>query len=130
MFFVGHQLTDKRPPHILLRNKRNKGQVLTCSNTTTFIYLTVLTFDTMKTIQVSDEFHSYLTDHGQFKETFEHILIRLIGVDKMKTFTGDRPSEVYDKKDVDSKKTKRREMLDKRLKEIKSKLPQKTGGKS
>jgi len=68
----------------------------------------VLTFDTMKTIQVSNEFHSYLAEHGKFKDTMEEILIRLIGVDKMKTFSGDREKKVYDKKDVDSKKEKKK----------------------
>lgn len=67
----------------------------------------MLTFDTMKTIQVSDEFHSYLAEHGRFKDTMEDILIRLIGEDKMKTFTGDREKKVYSKDDVDSRKTKR-----------------------
>jgi len=61
----------------------------------------------MKTIQVSDEFHSYLAEHGRFKDTMEDILIRLIGVDKMKSFTGDRPTKLYDQGDVDTRKTKR-----------------------
>ena len=61
----------------------------------------------MKTIQVSDEFHSYLAEHGRFKDTMEEILIRLIGVDKMKVFSGDKGKKVYSKDDVDSRKTKR-----------------------
>ncbi len=62
----------------------------------------------MKTIQVSDEFHSYLAEHGRFKDTMEDILIRLIGVDKMKAFSGDnKDTKLYDGNDVDSKKTKR-----------------------
>lgn len=69
----------------------------------------MLTFDTMKTIQVSDEFHSYLAEHGKFKDTMEDILIRLIGVDKMKSFSGDRPIKTYTKKDTDTLKTKKQE---------------------
>ena len=61
----------------------------------------------MKTIQVSDEFHSYLAEHGKFEDTMEDILIRLIGVDKMKSFSGDRERKVYSGDDVDSQKTKR-----------------------
>jgi len=59
-----------------------------------------------KTILISDEFHSYLVGHGQFGERFEDILIRLLG-DKIKFLTGDVPTKVYSKNDVDSKKTKR-----------------------
>ena len=61
----------------------------------------------MKTIQVSDEFHCYLAEHGKFKDTMEDILIRLIGVDKMKAFSGDRLTKSYSKKDTDTLKTRK-----------------------
>lgn len=61
----------------------------------------------VKTIQVSDEFHSYLAAHGRFGERMEDIILR-IGGDKFKVPTGDNPTKIYDKKDVDSRKTKKR----------------------
>ncbi len=71
----------------------------------------MLTFDTMKTIQVSDEFHSYLASHGQFGDTMEAILTRLIGVDKLKAFTGDKVRKIYKKDDVDTRATKKARSL-------------------
>ena len=68
----------------------------------------------VKTIQVSDEFHSYLASHGKFKDTMEHILIRLIGLDtpdtatKMKSFTGDKDTKIYSKKDINSRTTNKK----------------------
>jgi len=59
-------------------------------------------------IQISPELHSYLASHGQFGERFEDIIVRLIGVDKLKAFTEDRDTKVYSKDDVDSRKTKKR----------------------
>jgi len=64
--------------------------------------------DNTKLIRVSHEFHSRLASHGQFGERFEDILIRLLGDKFMNTATGDRDTKVYDKKDVDSKKTKKK----------------------
>ncbi len=61
----------------------------------------------VKTIQVTDEFHSYLASHGKFGDRMEDILIRLLG-DKFKFPTGDRPTKVYSKDDVDSRKTKKK----------------------
>lgn len=58
------------------------------------------------TIRVSNEFKARLGSHGQFGERFEDILIRLLGDKFMNTATGDRDTKVYDKKDVDSKKTR------------------------
>ena len=60
-----------------------------------------------KTIQVSDEFHAMLQTHGRFGERMEDIILRL-GGDKFKIPTGDRPTKVYSKDDVDSKKTKKK----------------------
>lgn len=60
-----------------------------------------------KLIRVSNEFHSRLKTHGKFGERFEDILIRLLGDKFMNTTTGDRDTKVYDKKDVDSRKTKK-----------------------
>ncbi len=60
------------------------------------------------TIRVSNEFKARLGSHGQWGERFEDILIRLLGDKFMNTATGDRDTKVYDKKDVDSKKTKKK----------------------
>ena len=65
-----------------------------------------------KLIRVSPEFHSRLASHGQFRERFEDILIRLLGDKFMDTATGDRVKKIYSKDDVDSLKTKK--MLAKR----------------
>ena len=73
--------------------------------TITFIKITGVTFVVMKTIQVTDEFHSYLATHGRFGERMEDIILRIAG-DKFKIPTGDRPTETYSPDDVDSKKTK------------------------
>ena len=59
-----------------------------------------------KLIRVSPEFHSRLATHGQFGERFEDILIRLLGDKFMNTATGDRDTKIYNKNDVDSRKTK------------------------
>ena len=61
----------------------------------------------IKLIRVSPEFHARLASHGQFGERFEDILIRLLGDKFVNTATGDRDTKMYDKKDVDSKKTER-----------------------
>lgn len=61
-----------------------------------------------KTIQVSDEFHSYLQTHGRFGERMEDIILRLAG-EKFKIPTGDRPKKIYAKEDVDSRKTKKKQ---------------------
>lgn len=60
------------------------------------------------TIRVTNEFKERLASHGQFGERFEDIMIRLLGDKFMNTATGDRDTKVYDQKDVDSKKTKKR----------------------
>jgi negative regulator of replication initiation len=51
----------------------------------------------VKTIQVSDEFHSYLASHGNFGDRMEDILIRLLG-DKFKIPSGDRATKIYSSK--------------------------------
>jgi hypothetical protein len=61
---------------------------------------------TNTTITVSKEFNAFLESHGTYGDTKEAILIRLLG-DKFKIPTGDRGTGMYDKKDVDSRKTKR-----------------------
>jgi len=60
------------------------------------------------TITVSPEFKERLASHGRWGERLEDILIRLLGKEWLNTSTGDRPSKIYSKDDVDSKKTKRR----------------------
>ncbi len=58
------------------------------------------------TLVVSQEFRNWLETLGQFGDTHEAILRRVIG-NKFKIPTGDRPKKVYSKDDVDNKKTKK-----------------------
>ena len=58
------------------------------------------------TIRVTNEFKARLALHGRFGERFEDILLRLLPKEFMESATGDRPTKVYSKDDVDSRKTK------------------------
>lgn len=58
-----------------------------------------------KFIRVNSAFHARLASHGQFGDTMESILIRLLGKKFIETVTGDREKKTYDKKYVDSRKT-------------------------
>ena len=59
------------------------------------------------TIRVTNEFKEKLATHGRFGERFEDILLRLLPREFLESVTGDKLMKMYDKKDVDSKKTKR-----------------------
>ena len=58
------------------------------------------------TIQVTKTFKDWLVAHGKYGDSHEAILIRLLG-EQFKIPSGDRATGMYDKKDVDSKKTKK-----------------------
>lgn len=62
------------------------------------------------TVQLSKNFKAWVVTHGRYGDTFEQILIRLIGEDMYRP-SGDRKSETYSKDDVDSKKTKKKRMI-------------------
>lgn len=59
-----------------------------------------------KFVKISPELHAHLVAHGRFGERFEDIIIRLIGIEKIQSHSGDGTTETYSADDVDSKKTK------------------------
>lgn len=56
-------------------------------------------------IRVSKTFKNWLVTHGNYGDTHEQILIKLLG-DNFKIPSGDRDTKTYDKDDIDSHKYK------------------------